>query len=241
MHECSAFLCSMTTCMCTHMPCSQMQLLGSAPCMHIRYTNPLHARPNDEIMRNRSFEQPHAQATRVSVMESPFAKAGLCLGPADQHDGISVAERYTAAQPSSALQSGRLSKITLSSSVMQMFMQQRASQSESDSSSPSPDAAGPKIIDVTALCSTGVPISSRAPPVPQKLENSRPTARPHPLQARSGSLHRSPSPCDLPLSRQKRGDSQQLMRWPAGMLRGLICASNEAPTAIACKHSNPMR
>ena len=154
-------------------------------------------------------------------MESPFAKAGLCLGPppAEQHDGISVAERYTAAQPS---QPGRLSKATLSSTVMQMFMQQRESQTESDSSSPSPYAAGPKIIDVTALCSTGVPISSRAPVMLQNVNAANAAANSHAQQARSGSLHHSPPPCDLPLSRQKRGNSQQLMRWPAGMLRGLL-------------------
>lgn len=152
-------------------------------------------------------------ATHINSMESPFAKAGLCLGPppADQHAGISAAERYTAAQPS---QSGRLSRATLSSTVMHMFLQQRASQTESDSSSPSPDAAGPRIIDVTALCSTGVPISSRAPPVQKNLNASSANASPRALQARSGSLQRSPLPCDLPLSRQKRGDSHQLMRWP---------------------------
>lgn len=150
-------------------------------------------------------------------MESPFAKAGLCLGPppADQHDNISAAQRYTAAQAS---QSGRLSKATLSSTVMQMFMQQRASQTESDSSSPSPDAAGPKIIDVTALCSTGVPISSRAPVMPQNVNASSAAASSHDLQARSDSLHHSPLACDLPLSRQKRGDSHQLMHWPPGMM-----------------------
>jgi hypothetical protein len=172
-------------------------------------------------MRNRFVRstRSNAHATDSNSMGSPFAKAGLCIRPpqADQ--------RYTAAQPS---QSGRLSKTTLSSSVMQLLTQQRASQSGSYSSSSSPDATGPKIIDVTALCSTGVPISSRAPVVPQRLNASSATADAHALQARSGSLHHSPSPCDLPLSRQKRGDSQQLMRWPAGMLRGLICASNNA-------------
>ena len=195
----------------------QMQLLGSAPCTMFC---PLHA---SEIVRNRfvQFAVPSsAHASHVSAMESPFAQAGLCLGPppADQHDNSSVAQRYTAAQAS---QSGRLSKATLSSAVMHMFMQQRASQTESDSSSPSPDAAGPKIIDVTALCGTGVPISSRAPVKPHSANAAfaaNAAANSHALQARSGSLHHSPPPCDLPLSRQKRGDSQQLMHWPPGTM-----------------------
>jgi hypothetical protein len=193
-----------------------MQLLGSAPCIALC---PLHARPNKQN-RPQQLCSRSSDATHASAMESPFAKAGLCLGPppTHHHDGISAAERYTAAQPSSALQSGRLSKATLSSTVMQMFMQQRASQTESDSSSPSPDAAGPRIIDVTALCSAGVPISSRAPVMPQSMNVANAAANSHALQARSGSLHHSPSPCDLPLSRQKRGASQQLMHWPPGTM-----------------------
>ena len=168
--------------------------------------------------RHLSFDQYHN--TNRLVMQSPFAKAGLCLGQpaADKTSGTSAAERYAAAQLAAALQSGRHSKTTLSSSMMQIFTQQRASQTESSSSSSSPDAAVPRIIDVTALCSTSMPISSRAPAVPQPFNASSSSAISQAAQARSGSLHHSPSPSDLPLSRQKRGGSQQLGRWPAGTL-----------------------
>ena len=150
-------------------------------------------------------------------MQSPFARAGLCLPPADnQRDAPGAADRYAVSQSANTPQSGHPSKSLLSSSMIQMFTQPRASRTESSSSSSSPGEAMPKIVDVTALCSASAPVSGRAPAISHALRPSTCSAASAAVQARSGSLQHSPSPSDLPLSRQKHGSSQQLARWPTG-------------------------